>query len=118
MADTRQDTARDELALPEYDRLTPDDLRTQLEPLTAAQVERMHAHAVEGGASTEIVEVLADRLDGLRQALRGSSDDTPAPFAHHGAGAATGGVSPQTTTAPPINPPSHGDPTNPAQPRG
>jgi len=112
------DDTRDELALPDYDRLGTDDLRDRLEPLTAAQVSRLRTHAVEHGASAQVVDVLTTRLESLHQALRGEPADTAPSFAHHGAGAPGGGVSPQTTTAPPINPPSHGDPTNPAQPRG
>ncbi|GAA0250431.1 hypothetical protein [Cryptosporangium japonicum] len=111
-------TARDELALPDYDRLTADELRERLEPLTAAQVERMHRHARDADAPNATVEILAERSEALRDALSTPpTDDAPA-FPHHGAGTPGGTVSPATSTAPPINPPSHGDPTNPSQPRG
>jgi hypothetical protein len=108
----------DELPLPGYKRLDAEKLRERIEPLTAAQVEHLQRDAAATNADPHVVSVLDRRLEELRAALKGA--DAPGSsdaFAHHGAGAPSGGVSPQQS-GPPVNPPSHGDPTNPAQPRG
>ncbi len=110
-------TERDDLPLPDYDHLPVGSLTSRIRTLDAGDLttlldyERAHANRVQ------VVTVMESRLSGLRAGAQPSGGD-PAAVTPETAGAAAGGskVS-EATSGPPINPPSQGDPTNPAQPR-
>ena len=64
-----------------------------------------------------MVTVLENRLTSLHEGAQPSGGDPAAAAADdpvHGAG---GSKVSEATSGPPMNPPSQGDPTNPAQPR-
>jgi len=105
------------LPLPDYDHLPMGSLTHHIRSLDAAQLETLLTYEREHGDRVPVVQIIEARLAAVRDGAplsSGSSsaatvDVAPAPEAP-----AT--VSPQTA-GPVLNPPSHGDPTNPAQPR-
>jgi hypothetical protein len=107
----------DELPLPDYDHLPIGSLEGRIRSLDIPGVMSLLAYEKAHGDRLPVVQVLEARLESLRQGAQpsGGSPLAETPELQHapGGGAA---ASPQTQ-GPPINPPSHGDPTNPAQPR-
>jgi hypothetical protein len=75
------------------------------------EYERAH------GDRLPVVTVLENRLTALREGAQPSGGDPAAPAADDPVHAAGGSKVSEATSGPPVNPPSHGDPTNPAQPR-
>ena len=106
------------LPLPDYDHLPVGSLTSRIRTLdteglqTVLSYEKAHANRVQ------VVQAMAHRLDELEAGAQPSGGAPDAAQPEH-AGAPSGGsqVS-EATSGPPVNPPSHGDPTNPAQPRG
>jgi len=107
----------DALPLPDYDHLPVGSLTSRIRTLDAEELqtvlsyEKAHAHRVQ------VVQAMTHRLDELQSGAQPSGGAPDATQPEH-AGAPSGGsqVS-EATSGPPVNPPSHGDPTNPAQPR-
>jgi hypothetical protein len=60
---------------------------------------------------------MESRLASLREGAQPSGGDPAAPAPEAPPAPAAGSKVSEATTGPPMNPPSHGDPTNPAQPR-
>jgi len=107
-----------ELPLPDYDGLPTGSIESRIRTLDADGValvleyERQHANRVQ------VVQLLDHRLEALRSgAAKPSGGDPAAPAPEAAAGQPGGSRVSKTTTGPPQNPPSHGVPTNPAQPR-
>jgi hypothetical protein len=109
-----------DLPIPDYDHLALGDLAGRVRSLERPQLEQLIAFEEEHGARAPVLQVLHARRDQLAAGAQPSSGDptppgTPASVAPS---SATGDSKVGTaTTGPPINPPSHGTPTNPAQPR-
>jgi hypothetical protein len=97
------------LPLPDFDHLPIGHLPARIAPLDASQLRQLldyeteHAHRLTVAA--------AEALDNGAE----PSGTVATDFPEVGGGAAAATVSPATTNAPKINPPSHGDPTNPAR---
>lgn len=110
-------TAHDELPLPDYDHLPLAGLIQRLRTLDADGVRALRDFESTHANRLQVTEALDERLAELAGGASptGGSPSGLAPEA----GAAPGAPrqTDQTTDAPSINPPSHGDPTNPAQPR-
>ncbi len=108
----------DELPLPDYDHLPVGSLEGRIRSLDADALDALLAYEQAHGNRLPVVQVLERRLQAVRDGAELSGGDPMAatPEVQH---APQGGsaASPQTQ-GPPVNPPSHGDPTNPAQPRG
>ena len=110
-------TERDDLPLKDYDHLPvgslvsrirtlgTDDLRTMLD------YERSHANRMQ------VVSAMEHRLSGLADGAQPSGGDPTADSPAAPPAPAGGSKVSEATTGPPVNPPSQGDPTNPAQPR-
>jgi hypothetical protein len=109
---------RDSLPLPDYDHHTTGSLQSHIQGLSAGELEVLLAYEREHGARLPMINVLERRMEALRQGADPAGGTQPPPpgpeTASGGSGASK--VDP-TTSGPPVNPPSHGDPTNPAQPR-
>ena len=107
----------DQLPLPDYDHLTVGSLQSRIRSLELADVEQVLAYEKAHGDRLPIVQVLESRLERLRNGGTPSGGD-PLADTPEAADQAAGGskVTPQTE-GPAMNPPSHGDPTNPAHPR-
>lgn len=110
------DNARERLPLPDYDHITTGELPSRIHGLDATGVEQLLAFEREHGDRLPIVQVLTHRLQELRDGAepRGPVlEDSPTTSDGPAGGSR---VSP-ATSGPTINPPSHGVPTNPSQPR-
>ncbi|MCU1437321.1 MAG: hypothetical protein JWP66_408 [Naasia sp.] len=105
----------DELPLPDYDHLPVGNLASRIHPLDADAVQQLLDYERAHGNRLPISQVLEHRLEALRNGAQPSGTLPEAmPELHQSAG---GSPVSEATTGPKINPPSHGDPTNPAQPR-
>jgi hypothetical protein len=110
-------TEHDTLPLPDYDHLPLGGLTSRIRSLDAAGVQTLLDYEKAHGNRLPVITVLENRLTSLHEGAQPSGGDPAAAAADdpvHGAG---GSKVSQATSGPPINPPSHGDPTNPAQPR-
>jgi hypothetical protein len=110
-------TEHDTLPLPDYDQLPIEGLTHRIRMLDATGVQTLleyeRAHANRANAVT----ILENRLTALREGAQPSGGDPLEPAADDPTHAAGGSKVSEATSGPPMNPPSHGDPTNPAQPR-
>ena len=108
----------DQLPLPDYDHLPIGSLQSRIRTLDAAGVEAVLSYERAHGNRLPVVQVLENRLAALQDGAEPTSGSPLAatPELQHAPGGGSN-ASPQTE-GPPINPPSQGDPTNPAQPRG
>lgn len=110
----------DELALPDYDHMTLGSLRGRLRSLSLEHLTQLRAYEKAHADRLPVVTMLDNRIAKLASdpsaQPSGPVSLEPAPEQRTSVG--TGAtVSPATTDAPKINPPSQGVPTNPAQPR-
>jgi hypothetical protein len=109
--------ARDDLPLPDYDHLPVGSLTSRIRTLSEADLgtlldyEKAHANRVQ------VVAAMQSRLTGLKKGAQPSGGDPAAPTPEAPPAPAGGSPVSEATTGPPVNPPSQGDPTNPAQPR-
>ena len=107
---------RANLAVPDYDHLPVATLRDRVRSLEAGQLDDLITYEEAHGAREPVLTVLRARAQQLAQGAEPSGGDPAAAQPEH-APAPTGPALGESG-APPINPPSQGDPTNPAQPRG
>ncbi|WP_432548187.1 hypothetical protein [Kineococcus sp. SYSU DK004] len=107
---------RSHLAVPDYDHLPTAALADRARTLDAAQLAQIIAYEEAHGAREPVLTVLRQRASQLDAGAQPSGGD-PAGLQPEAAGAPSG-EKVGDTDAPPVNPPSHGVPTNPTQPRG
>jgi hypothetical protein len=103
-----------ELPLPEYDHVPIGHLPARISALDSAEVQQLLDYERAHGNRLPVVLVLEHRLDALNNGTE-PSGTVPTDFPEVSSPAGGSAVGPDTTTAPKINPPSHGDPTNPAR---
>ena len=110
-------TERDDLPLPDYDHLPVGSLISRVRTLDADDLQTVLSYEKAHANRVQVVQALTHRLDDVKAGAQPSGGD-PAGAQPEAAPAPSGGsqVS-EATSGPPVNPPSHGDPTNPAQPR-
>jgi hypothetical protein len=104
-----------DLPLPDYDHIPLGTLLSRISALDAAGVGELIAYEEAHGNRLPVLEVLRHRVAALRSGTEPSGaiqQDMP-EVTRSQAGSVVG----PETAGPKINPPSHGDPTNPAQPR-
>jgi len=90
-------------------------LPSRISALDAAGVQQLLAYEEAHGSRLPVLEVLRHRITALEQGATPSGaieQDMPEVTR-----SAMGSPVSPATAGPVINPPSHGDPTNPAQPR-
>jgi hypothetical protein len=108
--------ARDTLPIDDYDGLQVGSLISRIRTLDAAGLQTLLDYEQGHANRVQVVSAMKTRLSALKEGAQPSGGDpnatTPEAAPPPDAGSAV-----STTSAPPINPPSHGDPTNPAQPR-
>jgi hypothetical protein len=117
MNDSPQDNnvpRHSDLPLPDYDHLPVGTLPTRITGLTEADLQQLVSYEKAHGNRLPILQVLEQRLQALQNGAEPSGTRTP-PTPEVSAG--TGTPQPASVPGPPVNPPSQGDPTNPAQPR-
>jgi hypothetical protein len=106
-----------DLPLKDYDHLPVGSLTSRIRKLdtedltTLLDYERAHANRFQ------VVTVMQSRLTSLKNGAQPSGGDPAATGADAPPTPEGGSKAAEETTGPPVNPPSHGDPTNPAQPR-
>ena len=108
----------DELPLPDYDHLPLGSVTQRIRSLDAPALQQLLDYESAHGNRLPVVQVLQTRLRELSEGAEPTGGSVSGPMPERGAGPANPRTTDQTTAAPTINPPSHGDPTNPAQPRG
>jgi hypothetical protein len=111
-------TEHDQLPLPDYDHLPLGGLTSRIRTLDQAGVRTLLDYEQAHGNRAPVVTVLQNRLKALEEGAQPSGGDPAADFtAEASEPAAAGSKVSQATSGPAMNPPSHGNPTNPAQPR-
>ncbi len=110
-------TEHDQLPLPDYDHLPVEGLASRIRTLDAAGLETVLEYERAHANRLQVVTIMENRLSALREGAQPSGGDPAAPAVDDPAHAAGGSKVSEATTGPVINPPSQGDPTNPAQPR-
>ena len=110
-------TEHDQLPLPDYDHLPVEGLASRIRTLDAQGLETLLEYERAHADRVQVVTIMENRLTALREGAQPSGGDPAAPAADDPAHAAGGSKVSEATTGPAMNPPSQGDPTNPAQPR-
>lgn len=104
--------------LPDYDQLTTSAIQSQIRTLDADRLEELLSYEREHANRPLVIQTIEHRLGALRSGESPSGGDPAGAAPGSGEGVDVPQQTDGHTDAPPINPPSHGDPTNPAQPRG
>ncbi|MCU1531868.1 MAG: hypothetical protein JWO49_1439 [Arthrobacter sp.] len=104
-----------ELPLPDYDHLPTGTLPSRISALSVAELTEVLAYEGAHANRVPVLQILENRLTALQNGAEPSGPAVPSTpelsqTQHRSR------VTP-ATSGPPINPPSHGDPTNPVQPR-
>jgi hypothetical protein len=109
-------TEHDQLPLPDYDHLPVGGLASRIRTLDEAGVQTLLDYEKSHGNRLQVVEIMRNRLSALQSGAQPSGGDPAADVTSEAPEHAAGGskVS-EATTGPKINPPSQGDPTNPAR---
>ena len=109
----------DQLPLPDYDHLTLGSLRGRMRSLDVPQLVQVRDYEKAHANRLPIVTMLDNRIAKLATdptaPLSGSTPTDPVPAKPRSG--KRGSKVDASTAGPKINPPSQGDPTNPAQPR-
>lgn len=108
---------REQLPIPEYDHLPIGSLQHRIRALDAAQLNQLADYERQHANRLPVLTSIDARLTALSEGAQ-PSPGTGAERQPEVAPAPDGGssVTPQTS-GPPMNPPSQGVPSNPAQPR-
>jgi hypothetical protein len=103
-----------DLPLPDFDHLPIGSLATRIRSLDADQLSIVLAYEKQHGDRLPVVQVIQERLDELEAGAEPTHGSPAAARPEMQQGPEGGDrVTPQTA-GPPITPPSHGGPTNPA----
>jgi hypothetical protein len=107
---------RDALPLPDFDHIPLGTLPSRISALDEAGVQALLDFERAHGDRLPVVQVLERRIESLRGGTQpsGAVEQDMPEVTRSSSGSS---VSPDTSNAPKINPPSQGVPTNPAQPR-
>jgi hypothetical protein len=106
-----------ELPIPDFDHLPLGDVSSRIRSLTIDQLNTLVDFELTHAARVPILQVLGTRRQELAAGAR-PTDGDPQAWDPQRPPAPDGGSTVQpATSGPKINPPSQGDPTNPAQPR-
>jgi hypothetical protein len=106
-----------QLPIPDFDHLPLGDVASRIRSLTLEEVNALVDFELKHGSRVPVLQLLGARRDELAAGAEPTGGDPgafdpqrpPPPSGQSAVGPAT--------TGPKINPPSQGDPTNPAQPR-
>ena len=110
-------TEHDQLPLPDYDHLPVDGLISRIRTLDATGLQALLDYERAHADRLQVVLAMQHRLESLHQGAQPSGGDPAAAAADDPVHASAGSKVSEATTGPAMNPPSQGDPTNPAQPR-
>jgi|SRR5215207_3259193 len=104
------------LPLPDFDHLPFSSLAARIRSLDAQQLEQLIGYERNHAERIAVLQVLEERLADLRSGAQPTSGD-PNALRPEVAGPPNADSRVGADPGPALNPPSHGDPTNPAQPR-
>ena len=108
---------RGDLPLEDYDHLPVGSLTSRIRTLGSDDLKSLLTYEQSHANRIQVVSAMQHRLSGLAEGAQPSGGDPAAPAADDPVHASAGSKVSEATTGPPMNPPSQGDPTNPAQPR-
>jgi len=114
---TDDDVRREDLPVPDYDHLPIGSLGHRIRSLEADEIDVLRRYEEAHANRVAVIQILDHRLLDLAEGQRPSGGDAAAPAAEAAPALAGGSAASPETAGPPQNPPSHGVPTNPAQPR-
>lgn len=106
---------RAELPVPDYDHLPVATLQHRIRTLDADALATLTAYEEAHGARLPVLTVLRERARQLADGAEPSGGDPAGVQPEHAPAAEPAHTA--VTPGPPVNPPSQGVPTNPAQPR-
>jgi hypothetical protein len=104
-----------DLPLPEFDHIPLGTLPQRIAPLDVAGVTALLDYEKAHANRLPVVQVLTTRIEALNSGAQ-PSGSIPDSMPEVRSGSDMPAPGPKTD-APPVNPPAHGNPANPAQPR-
>ncbi len=110
-------TQHDDLPIPDYDHLQTGALVSRIRTLDATGLETLLAYERAHANRIQVVQAMQHRLTSVKAGAQPSGGDPAAPAADDPVEGTGGSKASEATSGPPVNPPSQGVPTNPAQPR-
>ena len=108
-------TQHDELPIPDYDHLQTGALVSRIRTLDLAGLETLLAYERAHANRIQVVTAMQHRLSSVKAGAQPSGGDPAAPAADDPVVTSGGSKVSEATSGPPVNPPSQGDPTNPAR---
>jgi hypothetical protein len=105
-----------ELPLPDYDNLPVGSLESRIRTLDADDIQTLLDYERQHANRVAVVQILQRRAEALANGAE-PSGGSPLATTPETDTTPPGDAQPPRTDAPPVNPPSQGVPTNPAQPR-
>lgn len=108
---------RDDLPIADYDHLPIGGLGHRIRSLTADELRQLLEFERAHGKRLPAVQLMEQRLRALDAGATPSGGNAGAPAVETAPAPDCGGTVSPATAGPAQNPPSHGVPTNPAQPR-
>ena len=106
-----------DLPLKDYDHLPVGSLTSRIRQLDAEDLTTLLDYERAHGNRFQVVTVMESRLTSLKSGAQPSGGDPAVTSADAPPAPEGGSKASEATSGPPVNPPSQGDPTNPAQPR-
>ncbi|SEP17706.1 hypothetical protein [Trujillonella endophytica] len=107
----------DELPIPDYDHLQTGALTSRIRTLDSAGLETLLAYERAHANRIQVVSAMRHRLASVKAGEKPSGGDPAAHGSADPASTPAGSKVSAATTGPPVDPPAHGDLTNPSQPR-
>jgi hypothetical protein len=108
--------SNDDLPIKDYDHLQVGGLASRIRMLDSGELQTLLDYERGHANRFQVVTIMQNRLRSLKDGAQPSGGDPQSP-ADVPAEPAGGSKVSEATTGPPVNPPSAGVPTNPAQPR-
>ena len=109
-------TSNDDLPIKDFDHLQVGGLTSRIRSLDADDLQTLITYERAHAKRFQVVQIMENRLASLKAGAQPSGGD-PAADGGTAPPAEGGSKVSEATSGPAQNPPSHGDPTNPAQPR-
>ena len=110
-------TTDDDLPIKDFDHLQVGGLTSRIRSLDADELQTLISYERSHAKRFQIVRIMENRLASLKAGATPSGGNAAASDAAGPPSADGGSKASEATSGPATNPPSHGDPTNPAQPR-
>jgi hypothetical protein len=106
-----------DLPIDDYDHLPVGSLISRIRTLDSTGLQTLLDYEKGHANRIQVVSAMQSRLTSLKNGAQPSGGDPNEVRPEAPPPPAGGSPASEATAGPPVNPPSHGDPTNPAQPR-